>query len=491
MQEHFSVYRDIGARTDGEIYIGVVGPVRTGKSTFIKRFMDLLVLPGIAEPRYREQARDELPQSAAGKTIMTTEPKFIPKEAVTITVGDGIEMKVRMIDCVGYMVAGAVGHMEGEQERLVKTPWFDYEIPFTRAAEIGTRKVIADHSTIGVVITSDGSFTDIPREEYAIPEARTIEELKALKKPFVVVLNSSFPYSEGTRELAASLSRQYGVTVLPVNCEQLKKEDIDLILEQVLLEFPISTIEFDLPKWIETLDNQHWLKQAVIETIRENLHHMNCLRDVRSQNFTTNEYMKSMRLKSVAMDTGRVQMVTEFDDTYYYQILSQMTGMDIQNEYQLIALLHELGTSKGAYDKVGDAISQVEMKGYGVVTPNQAQIQVEEPVLIRHGGKYGVKIRAQAPSIHMIKANVETEIAPIVGTEEQARDLIDYINREAAGAEGAIWKVNIFGKTLEQLVEEGIQTKTSRMSEESQLKLQDTMEKIINDGNGGLVCIII
>lgn len=491
MQEHFSVYRDIGARTDGEIYIGVVGPVRTGKSTFIKRFMDLLVLPGIAEPKYREQARDELPQSAAGKTIMTTEPKFIPKEAVTITVGDGIEMKVRMIDCVGYMVAGAVGHMEGEQERLVKTPWFDYEIPFTKAAEIGTRKVIADHSTIGVVITSDGSFTDIPRAEYAMPEARTIEELKALHKPFVVVLNSSFPYSDATKELADSMSKEYGVAVLPLNCEQLKKDDIDLILEQVLLEFPISTIEFDLPKWIETLDNQHWLKQAVIETIRENLHHLNYLRDVRNQNFATNEYMKNMRLKSVAMDTGRVQVVTEFDDTYYYQILSQMTGMNIQNEYQLIGILRELGTSKEEYEKVGDAMTQVEMKGYGVVTPNQAQIQVEEPVLIKHGGKYGVKIKAQAPSIHLIKATVETEIAPIVGTEEQARDLIEYINQEAAGAEGEIWKVNIFGKTLEQLVEEGIQTKTSRMSEESQLKLQDTMEKIINDGNGGLVCIII
>lgn len=491
MQEHFSVYRDIGARTDGEIYIGVVGPVRTGKSTFIKRFMDLLVLPGIAEPKYREQTRDELPQSAAGKTIMTTEPKFIPKEAVTITVGDGIEMKVRMIDCVGYMVAGAVGHMEGEQERLVKTPWFDYEIPFTKAAEIGTRKVIADHSTIGVVITSDGSFTDIPRAEYAMPEARTIEELKALHKPFVVVLNSSFPYSDATKELADSMSKEYGVAVLPLNCEQLKKDDIDLILEQVLLEFPISTIEFDLPKWIETLDNQHWLKQAVIETIRENLHHLNYLRDVRNQNFATNEYMKNMRLKSVAMDTGRVQVVTEFDDTYYYQILSQMTGMNIQNEYQLIGILRELGTSKEEYEKVGDAMTQVEMKGYGVVTPNQAQIQVEEPVLIKHGGKYGVKIKAQAPSIHLIKATVETEIAPIVGTEEQARDLIEYINQEAAGAEGEIWKVNIFGKTLEQLVEEGIQTKTSRMSEESQLKLQDTMEKIINDGNGGLVCIII
>ena len=483
MQEQFSV--------DGEIYIGVVGPVRTGKSTFIKRFMDLLVLPGIAETKAREQARDELPQSAAGKTIMTTEPKFIPKDAVTITAGDGIGMKVRMIDCVGYMVDGAVGHMEGDQERLVKTPWYDYEIPFTKAAEIGTRKVIADHSTIGVVVTSDGSFTEIPRTGYHAPEARTIEELKALQKPFVVILNSSFPYSDATRALADSMSKEYGVTVIPLNCEQLKKEDIDLIMEQVLLEFPITTIEFDVPKWIETLDNRHWLKQAVIETIRENLQQLNYVRDIRNRNFTTNEYMKSMRLRSVAMDTGRVQVATEFDDACYYQILSQMTGMNIQNEYQLIGILREFGASKSEYDKIGDAMEQVERKGYGVVTPNREQIQVEDPVLIRHGGKYGVKIRAQAPSIHLIKATVETEIAPIVGTEEQARDLIEYINREADGADGAIWKVTIFGKTLEQLVEEGIQTKTSRMSEESQLKLQDTMEKIINDGNGGLVCIII
>ena len=491
MQEHFSIYRDIGARTDGEIYIGVVGPVRTGKSTFIKRFMDLLVLPGILEPKYREQARDELPQSAAGKTIMTTEPKFIPKEAVTITVGDSMNLKVRMIDCVGYMVAGAAGHMEGNQERLVKTPWFDYEIPFTKAAEIGTRKVIADHSTIGIVITSDGSFTDIPREEYAIPEARTIEELKAINKPFVVVLNSSFPYSESVVALANSMSEQYGVTVLPMNCEQLKKEDIYNILKNILLEFPISTIEFHLPKWIETLDNQHWLKQAVVETIRENLHQMTYIRDLKKRDFITNEYITHMDLKAVSMDNGNVQIHMEFDDNYYYQILSQMTGMDIKNEYQLIGLLRELGTSKVEYEKVGDAISQVEQKGYGVVTPNQAQIQVEEPVLIKHGSKYGVKIRAQAPSIHLIKANVETEIAPIVGTEEQARDLIQYINQESERSDGEIWKVNIFGKTLEQLVEEGIQTKTSRMSDESQLKLQDTMEKIINDGNGGLVCIII
>ncbi|MGN0243266.1 MAG: stage IV sporulation protein A [Lachnospiraceae bacterium] len=491
MQEQFSVYNDIKMRTDGEVYIGVVGPVRTGKSTFIKRFMDLIVLPNMREEKDRELARDELPQSAAGKTIMTTEPKFIPKDAVTISVGDGITMKVRMIDCVGYMVNGAAGHMENEQERMVKTPWFDYEIPFTKAAEIGTRKVITDHSTIGILVTADGSFTDIDRAAYEEVEQQTVAELKNLHKPFVVILNSSFPYSTQTKELAQHLEEQYQVSVLPMNCEQMKIEDVRDIFSHILLEFPIHTLEFVIPKWVETLPDGHWLKQSMIETVRQNLFSIHSLREVSNQNLIGNEYVRAMQISKVHMDSGIVTVDVQFAEEYYYQVLSQMTGIAIENDYQLIGILRELGNSRMEYEKVEDALKQVEARGYGVVTPSISQITVEEPVIIKHGNKYGVRMKAQAPSIHLIKADVQTEIAPIVGTEEQARDLIRYIKEESGEDQDKIWQVNIFGKTMEQLVEEGIEAKTSKMTEESQMKLQDTMEKIINDGNGGLVCIII
>lgn len=489
--DNFNVYKDIEARTGGEIYIGVVGPVRTGKSTFIKRFMDLLVLPNIQDAGSREQARDELPQSSAGRTIMTTEPKFIPKEAVQITLSDDISMKVRMIDCVGYMVDGATGHMEEDKERLVHTPWFDYEIPFTKAAEIGTKKVITDHSTIGIVVTTDGSFGELPRAAYLSPEQKTIGELKSLNKPFVVLLNTTAPKSADTVELAEQMSRDYGVTVIPVNCEQLRKEDIKSILEAIVLEFPIDTISFQMPKWVEILSRTHWLKESVIAAGKEILNAVNTMKDLYSLTFPNMEAIEQIKIDSIDLASGVVHLQMKFNDKYYYEMISQMIDTPIANEYHFMQVLKEMAAKKKEYEQVANALSMVNQKGYGVVTPEQDTITVAPPELIKHGSKYGIKIKAEAPSIHMIKANITTEIAPVIGTEQQAQELIDYMKQDCAVDPQNIWNVNIFGKTIQQLVEEGLNSKASKMNEDSQMKLQDTMEKIINDSNGGMVCIII
>ena len=490
--DNFNVYKDIQARTGGEIYIGVVGPVRTGKSTFIKRFMELLVLPAMEDEHMRSLSRDELPQSAAGKTIMTTEPKFIPKEAARITLTDGIEAKVRLIDCVGFMAEGAAGHIENGEERLVKTPWFDQEIPFTQAAEIGTRKVIGVHSTIGIVVTADGSFGEIKRQGYIGAENRTIEELKNLGKPFVVLLNSARPYSDGTARLAKEMSSNYGVSVLPVNCEQLKKDDIYHILEKVLKEFPVTQLDFHIPKWLEILPATHWLKAQVIQGAKNLLKEVNHMKDVAAKlEEQKADGIRSMNIRQMRMSDGRVSIQVEMDDGYYYQILSDLTGIPIEGEYQLLRTLGTLAAMQKEYEQVKNALSQVRMKGYGVVMPERSEIVLDEPQVIKHGNKYGVKMKAEAPSINMIKAHIETEIAPIVGSEQQAMDLIAYIKENARDNEDGVWNTNIFGKSIEQIVEDGIQAKISQMTEDCQMKLQDTLQKIINDSNGGMICIII
>ena len=489
--DYFNVYKDIMARTDGEIYIGVVGPVRTGKSTFIKRFMNLMVLPNMENENERSRANDELPQSSSGKTIMTTEPKFVPNEAVEINVDDGISMKVRLIDCVGYMVNGAVGHIEGEEERLVKTPWFDYEIPFTKAASIGTKKVITEHSTIGIVVTTDGSFGDIEAANYQEPEEETIKQLKALHKPFVVLLNTSRPYSEETVNLAKEKEAKYGAKVLPMNCEQLKKDDIYYILKSVLMEFPISSIGFFVPKWVEVLPHDHKIKQEIMETARKMLIEKDTMKDIYEEEDYENQYIKQWKLDSVAMDTGVIRIAVDMDDSYYYEFLSDTIGLPIKNEYEFISIMRDLVRQKKEYEEVADALNAVKQRGYGVVTPTKGDIVLEEPKIVKHGNKYGVKIKASAPSIHMIRANISTEIAPIVGEEYQAKDLMEYFDKGKSDPQESIWDINIFGKTLEQLVGEGMQSKAQKMTEESQQKLQDTMEKIVNESNGGLVCIII
>jgi stage IV sporulation protein A len=454
--------------------------------------MDLLVIPNIEDVHSRERAIDELPQAAAGRTIMTTEPKFIPKEAAEIAFDDETKVKIRLIDCVGYMVDGAAGHFENQHERMVKTPWFDYEIPFTQAAEIGTKKVINDHSTIGIVITTDGSFGELPRANYRAPEEKTIAELKHLGKPFIVLLNTNKPYSNETLKIAEEMSQDYDVPVMPVNAEQLKKDDITRIMETILSVFPITELDFFMPKWAEMLPMNHWLKVDLIGAVKNLFQNITRIKDAKSPNFNTDSnYVKRFKIDKVDMQDGTVSVNVEFDDMYYYKILSDLIGVPISGEYQLISTLKELAAKKTEYEKVSYATDQVRTKGYGIVSPLRSEISIETPEVMKHGNKYGVKIKATAPSIHMIKADIMTEVAPIVGSEEQAKDLITYINDNAKENQEGIWETNIFGKTIRQLVEDGINSKINKLTDESQLKLQETMQKIINDSNGGLICIII
>lgn len=487
----FQLYKDIQARTNGEIYIGVVGPVRTGKSTFIKRFMDVLVLPKMENDNVRERTRDELPQSGSGRTITTTEPKFIPKDAATVQLTEEVTVKLRLIDCVGYMTDGAAGHIEDGEERQVKTPWYDHEIPFTKAAGIGTRKVIHDHATIGIVITTDGSITDIPRDAYRAPEEKTIQELQSIGKPFIILVNSKKPYGEDAKLTARELQDRYGAAAIPMNCEQLKEEDILHILESVLYEFPVSEIQFFIPKWVEMLPREHRIKQDLLIHIKEMMEQMTVVKDTFGEmEKPDSPYITSIKTGKISLDTGSIAVCVEIDEKYYYEILSELTNMNINSQYDLISAIKNLSNARKEYEDVKDAFAMVRLSGYGVVKPRKEDIHLDEPVLIRQGNKFGVKIRSEAPSIHLIRANIETEIAPIVGNEQQAQDLIRYL-KDTSTAEGGIWDTNIFGKSIEELVMDGMMNKMAKINEASQEKLQDTMKKIVNDSNGGLVCIII
>lgn len=487
----YDLYKDIQTRTGGELYLGVVGPVRTGKSTFIKRFMDVCVLPYMTREYEKKQAMDELPQSSGGKTITTTEPKFIPKEAAEIALDHDVKVAVKLIDCVGFMVEGASGHLENEKERMVKTPWFDYEIPFTQAAEIGTRKVITDHASIGIVVTTDGSFSELRREDYIEPEERTINELKQLNKPFIVLVNSERPYSEEAQKTAEEISEKFGVTAVPMNLEQLKKEDVTAILEKVLYEFPISGMEFFLPKWVEMLADDHKVKVDLVNKLKEKLEQYTYMRDLIQNPFTLDsEFVERIKVDNIDMSSGKIKIYLDVDEAYYYEMLSELLGDTVTSEYQLIGMLQEMAAMRKEYTKVLNAMEAVRYKGYGVVTPERSEIVLEKPEVIRHGNKFGVKIKAESPSVHLIRANIETEIAPIVGTQQQAEDLIRYIS-DADTTQDGIWDTNIFGKTVEQLVNDGISSKIAMIGEESQVKLQETMQKIVNDTNGGIICIII
>lgn len=489
--DSFQVYRDMKVRTNGEIYIGVVGPVRTGKSTFIKRFMDLLVLPNMTDEHARERTKDELPQSASGTTIMTTEPKFVPKEAASVKLSDDVEVKIRLIDCVGYMVEGASGHIENDTERQVKTPWFEYEIPFTKAAAIGTQKVIRDHATIGFVVTTDGSVTDLPRESYIPAEEKTVKELQSIGKPFLILLNCLKPYGEEAKALKEELQQKYNAPVFPVNCEQLKAEDINEIMRQILYQFPVTEVEFYLPKWVEMLSRNHRIKQDLLEHIRRFMENMDDIRSaVSCEEKADSPYINEISVEKVEMDTGKVRVRIGFEQKYYYEVLSELTGTQIKGEYELISTMKELSAMKEEFSQIKDAFADVKIKGYGVVSPKKEEIRLDDPVIIKQGSKYGVKIRSEAPSIHMIRANIETEIAPIVGNEKQAEDLVEYIRQESETPEG-VWGTNIFGKSVEELVMDGIRSKIAMINDESQSKLQDSMQKIVNDSNGGMVCIII
>ena len=491
--EQYKIYNDIAERTQGDIYIGVVGPVRTGKSTFIKRFMDLLVLPNIENEHIRSRTVDELPQSGAGKTIMTTEPKFIPNEAVSINLTDNASFKVRMIDCVGYCVNGAQGHTEEGQPRMVTTPWFEEDIPFDKAAEIGTEKVIREHSTIGLVITTDGSICDIDRYEYVSAEERVIAELKEINKPFIILLNSAMPESDSARKLKSELEKKHGVPVFLFSCADMNLEDINGIMKNVLFEFPLKELGINLPGWIDALPPTHYLKSSIYESVRNAINGVHKLSHVNSVAplISENEYLSQARISDISLGKGTALIQTEAVEGLFYNVLGETTGLEIRNDEELVSMLCALSKAKHEYDKIANALNQVRQTGYGIVSPEIEELTLREPEIIRQGGRYGVRLRASAPSIHLIRADIETEVNPIVGSEKQSEELVHYLLSEFESDPAKIWESNIFGKSLHELVNEGLQSKLSKMPEDARGKLQETLQRIINEGSGGLICIIL
>ena len=493
MEENVSVYQDIAKRTDGDIYVGVVGPVRTGKSTFIKHFMDLLVIPNIDNEYKRERALDELPQSASGRTIMTTEPKFIPNEAVEITLDDNIKLKTRLVDCVGYLVNNAIGYLEDDIPRMVKTPWNDSEIPFEQAAEIGTKKVIEEHSTIGILVTCDGTITDIPRQDYIEAEERVVSELKALHKPFVIVLNSADTSSDYSKNLAKQLEEKYSVPVLLTDCSMLTLDDINNIFSKILYEFPIEQINLNFPRWVDGLNSNHWLKKELFLEIKDAFSNVNLLKDVSSciQKLQNTEVITKTLIDEILLGSGNINISVHLIEDLFYKILTEISGMQIGNEGDLFSTITDLANVKKEYDKIAYALEEVKAKGYGIVTPSMDELILDEPEMVKQGSRFGVKLKAKAPSIHMIRADIETEVSPIVGSEKQSEELVNYLLSEFENDPQKIWESNIFGKSLHELVNEGLQNKLCRMPEDAQEKLQETLERIVNEGSGGLICIIL
>lgn len=491
--EERNIYQDIAQRTGGDIYIGVVGPVRTGKSTFIKRFMDTLVIPNIDSTYQKDRAVDEMPQSAAGRTIMTTEPKFVPEEAVEVNIGDNASFRVRMIDCVGYIVPSALGYIEDEQPRMVKTPWFEEAIPFNMAAEIGTKKVITDHSTIGLVVTTDGSISDIPREEYEEAEERVIRELQEINKPFIVLLNSIAPNLGETHELAARLSKKYGVTVVPVSCMELDEIEIKRILAGILFEFPVKEVRVEMPRWLTNLEKNHWLRAAVYRSIAQASERVEKIRQVQgiTESVSQCEYIERAEALSVDLGTGRARISISLKQNLFYQVLGEKTGLAIHDEGGLMDAMMELADTKKKYDQIASAYEDVQQTGYGIVMPTLEELTLQEPEIIKQSGKYGIRLKASAPSIHLMKTQITTEVTPIVGSEQQSEELVSYLLKEFEEDPTKIWESNIFGKSLNELVNEGLHNKLYRMPEDARMKLKETIERIINEGCNGLICIII
>lgn len=488
-----SIYQDIARRTDGDIYIGVVGPVRTGKSTFIKKFMEQLVIPHIDSEFRKERATDELPQSAAGKTIMTTEPKFIPEDAVEVALEDNAKLRVRLIDCVGYIVPSSLGYIENEAPRMVATPWFESEVPFNMAAEVGTQKVITDHSTIGLVITTDGSISDIPRDEYEEAEERVIEELKQINKPFVVLLNCENPFSPASRELADRMREKYKVSVIPINCVDMEESDIKEILKEVLFQFPVKEISVDIPKWITMLAKDHWLKSNLFEHIKSAFEDVRHIWEVAQQvqSLTDSEYVIDSGVVGIDLGRGIARVRASLQPDLFYKILGETTGLEIDGEAGLMPCMIELAEIKKKYEKFAGAIEEVNATGYGIVMPSLEELTLEEPEIVRQGGRYGVRLKASAPSIHMMKANITTEVSPIVGSEKQSEELVMYLLNDFEENPQRLWESNIFGKSLHELVNEGLHNKLYRMPADARLKLEETVERIINEGCNGLICIIL
>lgn len=487
------IYTNIAERTNGDIYIGVVGPVRTGKSTFIKRFMESLVIPNITSEFKRERAVDELPQSAAGKTIMTTEPKFIPEDAVEVSLGNGATMNVRLIDCVGYIVPSSLGYIENEMPRMVMTSWFDEEIPFNMAAEIGTQKVITDHSTIGLVVTTDGSISDIPRSEYEECEERVIRELKELGKPFVVIMNTVNPSSQEAKNLASRLTDRYDTKVIPVSCLDLDENDIRDIMREILFSFPIKEINIRTARWINSLEKGHWLKTEILDCIRNAARDIKLVREAETavQAMAQCPHIINAEISSMDLGNGSVTITAELDSSLFYKILGEATGIEIESESDLMPLLMELNDIRRKYQRLEPALAEVEATGYGIVMPEMEELTLEEPKIIKQGGKYGVKLKATAPSLHIMKANINTTVSPIVGTERQSEELIMYLLDGFDDNPAKIWESNIFGKSLHELVNEGLHNKLFKMPVDARLKLQETLERVINEGCSGLICFIL
>ncbi len=488
-----SIYQNIAKRTGGDIYIGVVGPVRTGKSTFIKRFMETLVIPNINSEFARERATDELPQSAAGRTIMTTEPKFIPEEAVKVSLADNAAFNVRMIDCVGYIVPSSLGYIEDNAPRMVMTPWFDKEIPFNMAAEVGTHKVINEHSTIGLVVTTDGSISDIPRTEYEESEQRVIEELQDINKPFIVLLNCVDPTSQNSQQLCSEMQNSYHVPVVAVNCLELSEADIRTILTDLLFQFPVREVAVNLPGWVTALPADHWLHTALYDAIRtsaEPVEHIGQLKN-NMANLSNCEYVDDVKVDQIDLGTGCANAVVDVNKDLFYKILGETTGLDIPDESALMPCIVNLANIKREYDKVKCALDEVAATGYGIVMPSLDELTLEEPKIVKQGGRYGIRLNASAPSIHMMAANITTEVSPIVGSEKQSEELVHYLLNEFEESPQKIWGSNIFGKSLHELVNEGLHNKLNRMPSDARMKLQETIERIINEGCTGLICIIL
>ncbi|HEX3017138.1 MAG TPA: stage IV sporulation protein A [Caproicibacter sp.] len=491
--EDRNIYRDISERTNGDIYIGVVGPVRTGKSTFIKRFMDTIVVPNMDSQYTRERAIDEMPQSAAGRTIMTTEPKFIPEQAVTVNIDNSATFSVRMIDCVGYIVPSALGYIENDTPRMVMTPWYNEPIPFNMAAEIGTKKVITEHSTIGLVVTTDGSISDIPRAEYAEAEERVVDELKKINKPFIVLVNCVDPDSDDSANLCGQLQQKYGVPAVPVNCLHMEEKEIRTILAKILFEFPVREVRVEMPHWLSSLEKDHWLRSAVFSTIQQSASRVSKIRDV--ENIVGDvqgcEYVKGANTVAVDLGTGRARIAVNLNPDLFYKVLGEKTGLEISDEGSLMDCMLKMAEMKKTYDKIGEAYRDAEENGYGIVMPGIDELTLDEPEIIRQGGRYGIRLKAAAPSVHMLKTRITTEITPIVGSEKQSQELIEYILKEFESNPAQIWDSNIFGKSLHELVNEGLHNKLTRMPDDARDKVRETIERIINDGCNGLICIIL
>ena len=488
-----SIYEDIAARTAGDIYLGVVGPARTGKSTFIKRFMETLVLPSIDDDYRRQRARDELPQSGSGRTVMTAEPKFVPEEAVEIAMEGGGTFSVRLVDCVGYLVPGAVGQLEDGEPRMVHTPWFPQEIPMAEAAEIGTRKVIAEHATIGIVITTDGTITDLPREAYPEAEGRVIEELKALGKPFLILLNSAHPQGEAAQKLRAKLAEQYDVTCLAVSCLDLDQQAVTEIIQAVLYEFPLEELQLFLPDWVETLPTEHPIRTALFQAIRAQAGKLVRIRDVTPAVAAMGqcELVTGASVTGMKLGSGCCQARLELPRSLFYDTLSQQTGFALHSDGELLALLERLAVVQAEHQKVAAAMEEVRATGYGIVIPEAEELELEQPEIIKQGGRYGVRLRAKAPSIHMIRADIQAEVSPIVGSEKQSEDMLGFLLEEFEGAPEKIWQSNIFGRSFHELINEDLATKLKHMPEDAREKMRLTLERILNEGSGGLICIIL